>query len=193
MQFTSLPETTHDLVALRTLTHEDIRHWFDYLRLPAVYEHTSWNVQSPDDLVPFLESHEAVTSTSQIRFAIALRCTNEFVGTAGLHTVSTVNRTAEIAYDIEPKYWGNGIATSVCSSLVDWAFQHVGLVRVQGTVLPSNARSIRVLEKCGFGHEGLLRSHRLVRGTPEDFEVYARKSTTGKGFVPPEEPHGMTR
>ena len=104
---------------------------------------------------------------------MALRSTDQLVGTAGFHTVIPQNRSAELAYDLSPTMWGKGIATSICSLLVDWAHSHVGLVRIQATVLDSNGRSARVLQKCGFEREGLLRSYRMVRGRSADFWMYS--------------------
>lgn len=61
----------------------------------------------------------------------------------------------------------------MAGTLVDWAHGHVGLLRVQATALSSNTRSMKVLERCGFEREGLLRSYRLVRGQPGDFWMFA--------------------
>ena len=41
------------------------------------------------------------------------------------------------------------------------------------TALESNERSARVLERCGYQREGLLRSYRLVRGQPGNFFMYS--------------------
>ncbi len=50
-------------------------------------------------------------------------------------------------------------------------------MRIQGAVLDTNAASARVLRKCRYRHEGLLRAYRMVRGTPGNFQLYARLST----------------
>jgi ribosomal-protein-alanine N-acetyltransferase len=39
--------------------------------------------------------------------------------------------------------------------------------------LRSNERSAKVLARCGFEREGLLRSYRMVRGVPGDFWIYS--------------------
>ena len=44
----------------------------------------------------------------------------------------------------------------------------------QGTVLETNVASARALQKCGYRHEGLLRSFRMVRGIPGNFQIFAR-------------------
>jgi ribosomal-protein-alanine N-acetyltransferase len=138
-----------------------------------MFEHTSWNVRSSADLSPYVWEPQAFTPSTALRFAVALRSSNELVGTAGFHTVSPENRSAEIAYDLAPSMWGKGIATHVCSVLVGWAHAHVDLVRVQAAVLESNERSARVLQRCGFQREGLLISYRQVRGRAGNFWMYS--------------------
>ena len=173
MQFTVLPESDHPLVALRPIEASDIQPWYDYLSLPAVYEHTSWNLRSPAELAHYANAPQTRTPATLLRLAIADRASNRLVGTIGFHTVSPENRSAELAYDLAPTVWGRGIASSLCGSVVAWAHGHAGLLRVQATVLASNERSARVLQRCGFGREGLLHSYRLVRGRPGDFWMYA--------------------
>jgi [ribosomal protein S5]-alanine N-acetyltransferase len=171
VQFTSLPESEHELVALRPLTPADIPQWFAYLTLPLVFEHTSWNVQSAAELEHYAGlSHQP---SALLRLAIAERATDQLVGTIGFHSVSPENRSAELAYDLSPPWWGKGIASQMCEVMVQWAHEHVGLLRVQATVLTSNSRSIEVLQRCGFKREGLLRSYRIVRGRPGDFWMYS--------------------
>lgn len=173
MQFTQCPKSEHELVTLRPIEEGDLNVWYSYLSIPSVVEHTSWNLESAQELSMYVWHREAFTPSTLLRFAIALRTTNELVGTAGFHTVSPQNRSAELAYDLSPSVWGKGIATSIANALVSWAHQHVGVLRVQSTVLESNGRSAKVLERCGFEREGLLRSYRIVRGEPGDFIMYA--------------------
>jgi hypothetical protein len=39
--------------------------------------------------------------------------------------------------------------------------------------MTTNARSIQLLERCGFTREGTLRQYRIARGLPKDFHVFA--------------------
>lgn len=173
MHFSVLPESAHELVVLRPIVFEDLAPWFAYLSLPVVIEHTSWNLQTSEELLPYVWEPEKFTDSTLLRFAIARRSNNGFVGTAGFHTLSPQNRSAELAYDLSPSVWGKGVATYICGLLTSWAHSHVGLVRVQASVLESNARSVRVLERSGFEREGLLRSFRMVRGRPGNFFMYS--------------------
>jgi ribosomal-protein-alanine N-acetyltransferase len=146
--------------------------------VPVVFEHTSWNLHEASELAHYAWLPEEFTPSSLLRFAIALKSSNQLVGTAGFHTVSPQNQSAEIAYDLAPEMWGKGIATAVCRELVHWAHTCASVIRVQASVLESNARSAAVLERCGFEREGLLRSYRIVRGVPGNFIMYSHVAST---------------
>lgn len=173
MRFASLPDPNHPLVRLRPLRSADLVRWSEYLNRPQVYEHTSWNHPSPDELASYLGGEASADPSARLRLAIAWRDSDHLVGTIGFHTVSPVNRSAELAYDLHPSAWGQGIATAMVTEMVSWAHAQASVLRVQATVLESNSRSARVLERCGFSLEGLLRAYRLVRGTPGSYFMYA--------------------
>jgi hypothetical protein len=69
MHFTHLPNLKHDAVCLRPLEAGDINDWFDYQRLPVVYEYTSWNVQAASELATFAWSVQEHSGSSPLRFA----------------------------------------------------------------------------------------------------------------------------
>ena len=169
-----LPRTDHPLVTLRHLERSDAPAWYAYLADPVVVEHTSWNLRSIDDLLPHFDDYASAQPSSPIRLAVVLRDGGQLVGTIGLNAISPQHRTAEIAYDLAPAVWGLGVATAIVNAVVDWGFQRLGLLRIQATVLESNERSIRVLERCVFEREGYLRCYRQIRGRSGNFWLYAR-------------------
>ncbi|MBY4771473.1 GNAT family N-acetyltransferase [Burkholderia ambifaria] len=164
-------------LSLRQLERTDLDAWYAYLSNLEVIRHTSWNLHSRDDLLPLFDGIDSAQPDSIRRLAIVDDASGALAGTIGLHTVSTANRSAEIAYDLAPPHWGRGIASAVCASVTAWAFAEGGFMRIQGVVLTSNAGSARVLQKCGYRYEGLLRAYRMVRGVPGDFAMYARIAT----------------
>lgn len=68
---------------------------------------------------------------------------------------------------------GRGYATQAVGSAVDYAFDELGLHRVQANVMTSNPRSARVLEKAGFRREGLALHYLKIAGRWEDHDLYA--------------------
>jgi RimJ/RimL family protein N-acetyltransferase len=171
--YRALPKSEHELVELRPIVEADLPNWYEYLSMPVVYEHTSWNLSSASDLASYAEELTPATAESALRLAVVLRSSDELVGTVGFHSVSSRDRRAELAYDLAPHVWGKGLATYLAMLLVGWAHEQASVARVQATVLLSNERSARVLERCGFTFEGVLRSYRMVRGIPGNFGMYA--------------------
>lgn len=169
-----LPAFNHPLVMLRHLARADVPAWYAYLSDPVVVEHTSWALRSADDLQANVDDYASALPASSIRLAVVLRDGGRLVGTIGFNAISPQHRTAEIAYDLAPAVWGQGVATALVHAVVDWGFRHLGFLRIQATVLESNARSIRVLGRCAFQREGYLRSYRQIRGRSGNFWLYAR-------------------
>ena len=66
-----------------------------------------------------------------------------------------------------------GHATAAAILICEFAFRHARLHRVQPAVIPRNRRSIRVVEKAGFRHEGRALSYLNIAGAWEDHEIYA--------------------
>ena len=86
------------------------------------------------------------------------------IGTIELR-VSPRQRRAEMGVAIQDKtQWNQGYGTQAVGLVLDYAFDDLGLNRLQLTCDEDNARAIRCYEKCGFQREGLLRQHRLVEG-----------------------------
>jgi RimJ/RimL family protein N-acetyltransferase len=155
------------------MEHSDVAAWYAYLRLPHVLEHTSWNLASAEELTTLVDEYSSPTS-SKLCFAIESVIDSRLVGAIGFHTISPVQRSAEIAFNLDPEFWGRGIATRCCNAVAGWGFSDQGYVRIQAAALDTNLASMRVIEKCGFLREGKLRNFRLVRGQPRDFWVYSR-------------------
>ena len=174
MMTADLAVSAHPLVAFRHLEPGDASAWYAYLSDPVVVEHTSWDLRCIDDLQGNFDDYASAQAASSIRLAVVLRAGGQLVGTIGFNAISPQPRTAEIAYDLSPAVWGQGVATSIAASAVDWGFQRLGFLRIQATVLESNERSIRVLERCGFEREGYLRCYRQIRGRSGNFWLYAR-------------------
>jgi RimJ/RimL family protein N-acetyltransferase len=80
---------------------------------------------------------------------------------------------AEVAYWLAQPFWGRGIMTAVVRRVCRHAFQEFGLVRITAHVFAHNPASARVLEKCGFQEEGLLRKHFLKDGKFIDARLFA--------------------
>jgi len=83
---------------------------------------------------------------------------------------------ADLGYVIAQEYWGNGYATEVTKSVVEWALMQADIFRVWATCDVENPASARVLEKAGMQREGILRRftvHPNISDEPRDSYCYS--------------------
>jgi ribosomal-protein-alanine N-acetyltransferase len=104
MKILSAPQSGYPGLSLRQLERSDLPLWYAYLSNPDVVRHTSWNLQSEKDLLATFDALDSESPSSIMRLAIVNNLVGELIGTIGFHTVSEVNCTAEIAYDLAPDY-----------------------------------------------------------------------------------------
>lgn len=82
-------------------------------------------------------------------------------------------QSCTLGYKIDRDLQGRGYGTQAVKRAVEIAFQVLGLHRVEANIMPRNAASIRVAEKCGMEREGLSRQFLEINGKWEDHLRYA--------------------
>jgi len=65
---------------------------------------------------------------------------------------------AQVGYVVHEPFCGRGIATLAVASMVEQLETAPGVERIWATCALDNPASTRVLEKCGFEREGILRN-----------------------------------
>lgn len=175
---------TIDLGALRLrpLCATDARALYAYLREPVVTELTSYPVVTLTLVETIIErSRNRWTAGELGKWGIALPHDEQIIGTCGFNDTSLSHRWAELAFELAPRYWGNGLMRQAVAGILKWTFQQDRVDRVHAYVRVDNQRSKQLLERMGFTHEGCLRNYRVCRGKPYDFNIYSllRSEWTG--------------
>ena len=103
------------------------------------------------------------------------RDTGAAAGSVGLHVIDGDARASHygLGYFVRRDLWNRGYATEAVGAALGHCFSGDGF-RVTASCLAENLASRRVLEKCGFVQEGLLRKHTLHEGRWKDCAVYGR-------------------
>lgn len=102
------------------------------------------------------------------RWGIVAKAQNRLVGTCGLYNWNKTSHSAEIGYDLEPAYWGQGIMTEALQAILKYGFQEMKLNRVQALVDAENLHSLKLLEELGFKREGVFRQRTHFKGRFHD-------------------------
>lgn len=87
---------------------------------------------------------------------------------------------ATVGYGLAPDATGKGLMTEALDTVVEIAFDDLGLHRVEANVIPRNERSLAVVERCGFEREGVARSYLRIAGEWEDHVRFSRVNEHGE-------------
>jgi len=102
----------------------------------------------------------------------------ELLGSISIHRIDRDQGDAEVGYWVAPFARGRGLAGLAVQAVCRWAFDDLGLHRIQLFHAVENAASARVAEKAGFTCEGRLRqSYRYDDGVRHDELLWARLAT----------------
>jgi ribosomal-protein-alanine N-acetyltransferase len=99
-----------------------------------------------------------------LRWALTLCGDNTLIGTAGYNYWDQRNHCGEVGYDLLRTEWGKGLMPEALHAILRFGFTRMALNRVEADVTEGNSASIRVLEKCGFRQDGVLRQKHFCNG-----------------------------
>ena len=119
-------------------------------------------------------------------WVITLRNTGSVIGTIGFVWYSAENSSAEIGYSLSRDYWHRGFATQALRAVTAEAFHSLPLNRIEAQHDLRNPTSGRVMEKCGFRQEGILRSRVYNKGEYIDVALWSllRSDLAESGMTP---------
>jgi len=103
-----------------------------------------------------------------LNWGIALADSNLLIGKICLFQISKQNRRAEIGYLLNRRQWGKGYMTEAMAFVLAYAFEGLGLHRIEADTDPENLPSLALLEKFGFVREGLFHDRWYVHGKWHD-------------------------
>lgn len=102
------------------------------------------------------ETQDAIRSGEWPRHpTVVVRDENDqFMGMAGLSQMMFLPGNYDMGYQLPAHAWQQGIATALCQLMTDIAFNEMAAYKVTGSCYGQNIASAKVLEKCGYVHEG---------------------------------------
>ncbi len=144
-----------------------------------IYEYTS-----DEKTTHFLyDQHEDLDQTKRMianyflkepigKYAMVLKENNKMIGAMEFR-VHEWNKSGELGYTMNSKYWGNGYATEAGKLILGLAFNVLELERVFAGCDTRNVASGKVLIRLGMKLEGIHRRDQMVKGQLVDSEYYS--------------------
>lgn len=84
-----------------------------------------------------------------------------------------LHQIGEIGYSLSAEFHGQGYGTEAVCRFLMLAFCELELYRIEAKCSVYNPASYKLLEKCGFQREGILRQYLMIRNTRVDHYLYA--------------------
>jgi RimJ/RimL family protein N-acetyltransferase len=129
---------------------------------------------APTETASFIESTiQWWAQRSQFAFGIFDAANGAFIGGTGVNQVNAQHRYANIGYWVRTSRTGRGLAPRALRLGAHFAFETLGLHRVEIAAEPDNFASRRVAEKAGATFEGILRNRIYKRGRPHTAALYS--------------------
>ena len=166
-----------------------------YLQLPVQRNWRAWaalRAESRDFLAPWEPpwAYDALTRgayrrrlktyKSELRqgltysFLIFRRIDDALLGGITLSNLRRgVAQSATLGYWIGAAHSRQGYMTEALAAVLEFAFSHLGLHRVEAACLPANEASRRLLLKSGFREEGYAREYLRINGRWQDHQLFA--------------------
>lgn len=163
------PDLEHLGVRLRRWHKHDIRCVEEAAQDPRIPQGTTVPpVYTREEAEAFIDrQHRRQTSGQGLSLAIVNGETDEARGLCFLGLGRTDGH-CRIGYWIVPSARRKGMATAAITAVSRWVLTETHVYRLTALVEPSNIPSLSLLERCGFGAEGTLRSYMLIENELRD-------------------------
>lgn len=165
-----LPVLTGGLSSLRELEPEDAPTLLPLLAAPEVARFISPPPHSLEQFAWFIETSRRERAAGRYAgFALVPHGHHAAVGVVQLRQTERGFVTAEWGFAMGSRWWGSGLFMDASRLLLDFAFDTVGVHRLEARAAVANARCQAAMQKIGAVREGVLRkSLTAADGTRHD-------------------------
>lgn len=129
-------------------------------------------------------SRRAVRLKRAYPLFLTVRDTSEVIGAATLDNIRQgPSQSASLGYWMSVRHARQGLMREAVGAMLAYAFEELGLSRVEAGTLPENAASRRLLETSGFKYEGVAQAYLQINGRWRDHVLYAALRPDRRGRV----------
>lgn len=122
-----------------------------------------------EDAIKYIEDS---INNKLYNFAIVLKSENKVIGSTQLSNISKIHGTAGGGIWINEKYHGNGYGTEAWGARIRYAFNELGLRRLENGYFEGNESSFKMQEKFGYKNEGVRRKKFISMATGKVEDEY---------------------
>ncbi|MBD2677954.1 GNAT family N-acetyltransferase [Nostoc paludosum FACHB-159] len=161
---------------MRDFVDADWQAVFVYQSNPLYLLYSHWTHPTENDVCEFVQmfiNQQKEKPRTKFQLAVVLKKENRLIGNCGIRVNDSELREANIGYELNPLYWGQGYATEAAQAILKFGFTELKMHRIWSWCVAENIASSRVLEKIGMCREGHLQEKGLIKGRWHDNFIYA--------------------
>lgn len=161
---------------MRDFVESDWEAVLAYQSDPLYLRYYHWTHRTEAGVRNFIQmflDHQKEQPRQKFQLALVLKSENRLIGNCGIRINNPEMREANIGYELDRRYWGQGYATEAARAILHFGFETLGLRRIWAQTIAENVGSARVLEKIGMQLEGRLREKEFIKGQWRDHLLYA--------------------
>lgn len=163
------PVIETDRLILRPLVSSDVMALKEWMPDKSIY--TYWGKgPGKSEKNPELMFEKEEKPTKSFHLGISEKVSDKVIGDIWVYLIEN-DRMAQIAIRLSKSAQGNGYGTEALSAMTRFCFENTELKRIWTQVDIRNIASCRILEKCGFTKEGMIRQGKMV-STWCDYYIY---------------------
>ena len=161
---------------LREFVEEDWRAVLAYQSDPLYLRYYHWSDRSPGNVRAFVNmfiEFQQEQPRTKLQLAIVLKENAQLIGNCGIRINNVELREANIGYELNSQYWGQGYATEAARAVLRFGFEELEMHRIYATTLAANIGSSKVLAKLGMRLEARQLEKEFIKGRWYDSLTYA--------------------
>ena len=161
----------NDRVQLRPLTMDDTRNLLPYsMNEPDLWQYSLMPGNGEGNLYKYISSAvEKRKSNDSYPFIVFDKKANKYAGSTRFYDYNKTHNTVQLGFTWYGKeFWGTGLNKNCKYLMLEYAFDQLGLQRVEFRADANNSRSVSAMKSLGCIEEGILRSNCQGRNERRD-------------------------
>ena len=174
----TMPNLSDGTIALRPLCPSDAAALYEsvvesiaHLSPWVPWCHAGYARAETDSFIAFAE--KAWSERGEYPFGIFSAADGRHLGGIGINHIVKPYQLGNVGYWVRSSGVGRGIAGAAVRLVSRYAFETLGLTRIEIACVTENRASRRVAEKVGARFEALCRNRLVVRGKPVEAALYS--------------------
>jgi len=129
--------------------------------------------------------HREIRDEAGLPLFLIRRADDRLLGGLTLSNIRRgVTQSCSLGYWMGERFAGQGYMGEAVALVIPHVFTAMRLHRIEAASMPTNARSIRLLEKAGFAREGFARQYLLIDGRWQDHVLFGLVADEAAGRGP---------